>query len=424
MLDAGDECAAATAPRGHPSTVRAALWTVCGGRPHIQGMTTSDAPGSPADPAHLLPSLEPVRLIDPDGTRAAPEAGAGFALPEPAVLLALLRAMVVGRRFDRQADALARQGRLAVYPSSHGQEACQVGGVLALAETDWLFPTYRDCVSLVTRGVDPVEVLTLLRGDWHSGYDPARHRCAPQCTPLATNASHAVGLTYAARRKGEDVAALVLMGDGATSEGDAHEAYNFAAVWNTPVVFLVQNNQWAISVPLRRQSAAPTLAHKAVGYGMRGYHVDGNDAAAVHAVVSRALAEARAGAGPALVEARTYRIDPHTNSDDPRRYRDDSEVDHWRRRDPVARLEALLRREGRLDDAGHRAMVDAADRLAISVRERIARLGGPRPEELFDHVYAAPTAPLRGQREEVRAWAEARRAARAGAPAADTGEEV
>lgn len=194
--------------------------------------------------------------------------------------------MVIGRRFNQQAGTLARQGRLAVYPSSTGQEASQVGGVLALGERDWLFPTYRDSVAMITHGVDPVETLTLFRGDWRSGYDPHRYRCAPQCTPLATNASHAVGLTYAARRKGRDVAALVLMGDGVTSEGDAHEAYDFAAVWNTPVVFLVQNNRWATSVPSHR-------------HGMRGYHVDGNDAAAVHTVVAHALAEAaRAAARP------------------------------------------------------------------------------------------------------------------------------
>jgi pyruvate dehydrogenase E1 component alpha subunit len=387
--------AARAALRGHPSTVAPSVWTLWGDEPHIQDMKRSDDRPRSAPP---LPTAEPIRLVDPRGGRVG---GSGLPAPAPDTLLAMLRAMVVGRRFDRQAGALTRQGRLAVYPSSHGQEACQVGGVLALAEDDWLFPTYRDCVALVTRGVDPVEVLTLLRGDWHSGYDPDRHRCAPQCTPLATNASHAVGLTYAARRKGRDTAALVLMGDGATSEGDAHEAYNFAAVWNTPVVFLIQNNQWAISVPVHRQTAAPTLAHKAIGYGMRGYHVDGNDAAAVHAVVSRALAEARAGGGPAIIEAQTYRIDPHTNADAPQRYRDDAEVEAWRRRDPIARLEALLRAEGVVDDAGMRRIEDAAEELAARVRERLSGDPEPDPAELFAHVYAAPIAQLARQRREL-----------------------
>ncbi|KIH97387.1 pyruvate dehydrogenase [Streptomonospora alba] len=362
-------------------------------------MTTSDAPPVAAPP---LPSLEPLRLIDDEGRRAADSARAGFELPDTDTLRALLGAMVVGRRFDAQAGALAKQGRLAVYPSSRGQEACQVGGALALAGQDWLFPTYRDSVALISRGVDPVEVLTLLRGDWHCGYDPKAYRCAPQCTPLATNASHAVGLTYAARRKGSDTAALVLMGDGATSEGDAHEAYNFAAVWNAPVVFLIQNNEWAISVPLHKQSAAPTLAHKAIGYGMRGYHVDGNDAAAVHAVVSRALAEARSGGGPALIEARTYRVEPHTNSDDPTRYRDDAEVERWRRRDPLARLEALLRSEGDLDDARSAEFASRAESLAESVRTRLAHEPHRSTDELFAHVYAEPTPALRRQRAGVR----------------------
>ncbi|MFD6950646.1 pyruvate dehydrogenase (acetyl-transferring) E1 component subunit alpha [Nocardiopsis sp. TSRI0078] len=352
-----------------------------------------------------LPSTEPVRLVDRHGRRVEHPL---FTAPDPARLADLHRAMVIGRRFNQQAGTLARQGRLAVYPSSTGQEAAQVGGVLALSEQDWLFPSYRDSVALITRGVDPAQVLTLFRGDWHSGYDPRRHRCAPQCTPLATNASHAVGLTYAARRKGHDVAALALMGDGATSEGDAHEAYNFAAVWNTPVVFLVQNNHWAISVPLRRQTAAPTLAHKAIGYGMRGYHVDGNDAAAVHAVVSRALAEARAGGGPAIVEAVTYRVDPHTNSDAPQRYRDESEVAYWVERDPLLRTEALLRAEGVLGDAEETDRVLAsfgadAERVAALVRERMAGEDAPDPDSLFTDVYSTVPPLLDRQRRELAA---------------------
>lgn len=363
----------------------------------LQDMKRTDARPGPAPSA--LPSLEPIRLVDQRGKRVADPVHRS---PDHVTLLKLLRGMVVGRRFDRQASALTRQGRLAVYPSSYGQEACQVGGVLAMRESDWLFPTYRDSVALVARGVDPVEVLTLLRGSWHSGYDSHRYRCAPQCTPLATNAPHAVGLTYAARRKGEDLAALVLMGDGSTSEGDAHEAYNFAAVWNAPVVFLIQNNQWAISVPVRKQSKAPTLAHKAIGYGMRGYHVDGNDAAAVYTVVSRALADARAGRGPSIIEAQTYRMDPHTNADAPQRYRDEAEVELWRERDPVDRLTALLRAEGRLDDAGLADFIKEGEALAANVRERLAGEDELDPDELFAHVFATPTAQLLEQRAALR----------------------
>lgn len=351
-------------------------------------------------PAPPLPSGDPVRLVDRYGRRVDDPS---FTSPKHDGLTDLHRAMVIGRRFNRQASTLARQGRLAVYPSSTGQEAAQVGGVLALSEQDWLFPSYRDSVALVTHGVDPVEALTLFRGDWHSGYDPHRYRCAPQCTPLATNASHAVGLTYAARRKGHDTAALALMGDGATSEGDAHEAYNFAAVWNTPVVFLVQNNHWAISVPLHRQSAAPTLAHKAVGYGMKGYHVDGNDAAAVYSVVTHALAEARAGGGPAIVEALTYRIDPHTNSDAPERYRAAAEVEYWAARDPLTRMEALIREEGILgtEESTNEALAafdTEAERIASTVRERMAGEDGLTPESLFTDVYTTVPPMLEQQR--------------------------
>ena len=166
----------------------------------------------------------------------------------------------------------------------------------------------------------------LLRGDWHCGYDPYEHRVAPQCTPLATNAPHAVGLAHAARLKDEDTVALVMVGDGATSEGDTHAALNFAAVWASPVVFFVQNNGYAISVPLAKQTAAPSLAHKGIGYGVPGMLVDGNDAAAVYAAVRRAVASAAAGGGPTLIEAVTYRIEAHTNADDATRYRRQEEV--------------------------------------------------------------------------------------------------
>jgi 2-oxoisovalerate dehydrogenase E1 component alpha subunit len=203
----------------------------------------------------LLPSATPLQLIDQDGHPG--DNPGGLRLPWPDVLRELHRRMVLGRRFDTQATALTKQGRLAVYPSSRGQDACQVGAVLALRVQDWLFPTYRDSVAVLTRDVPAEETLTLLRGDWHCGYDPREYRVAPQCTPLATNTLHAVGLAYAARLRKQDQVALVLLGDGATSEGDTHEALNFAAVWKAPTVFLVQNNGYAISVPLAKQTAAP-----------------------------------------------------------------------------------------------------------------------------------------------------------------------
>lgn len=345
----------------------------------------------------LLPARAPVRFINERGGLVKGARGGEFTLPAPEVLLSAYRALVLGRRFDRQAMSLVKQGRLAVYPSSHGQEAGEVGAVLAVRPTDWIFPTYRDSVALVTRGIDPVEVLTLLRGDWHCGYDPAAHRTAPQCTPLATQALHAVGVGHAARVKGEDTVALAFLGDGATSEGDFHEALNFAAVFQAPVVFFVQNNQYAISVPLARQTAAPSLAHKAVGYGIPGVGVDGNDVAAVLAVVSHAAERARSGGGPTLVEAHTYRIEAHTNADDATRYRADDEVAEWLRRDPVDRLTTYLRKAGLLDETRIAAIAAEAEARAADLRERLPGQKPPEPSELFAHVYAAPTAQLRDQ---------------------------
>ncbi|MER6435214.1 pyruvate dehydrogenase (acetyl-transferring) E1 component subunit alpha [Streptomyces sp. NPDC001185] len=345
------------------------------------------------DPAPLLPDALPHRVL---GTETAAQV-------DPDLLRRLYTELVRGRRYNTQATALTKQGRLAVYPSSTGQEACEVAAALVLEDRDWLFPSYRDTLAAVARGLDPVEALTLLRGDWHTGYDPREHRIAPLCTPLATQLPHAVGLAHAARLKGDDVVALALVGDGGTSEGDFHEALNFAAVWQAPVVFLVQNNGFAISVPLDKQTAAPSLAHKAVGYGMPGRLVDGNDAAAVHEVLSDAVRHARAGGGPTLVEAVTYRIEAHTNADDATRYRGDSEVETWRAHDPIVLLEKELTERGLLDEDGIRAAREAAETMAADLRTRMNQDPVLDPMDLFAHVYAEPTPQLREQEAQLRA---------------------
>ncbi|MGV9311010.1 pyruvate dehydrogenase (acetyl-transferring) E1 component subunit alpha [Streptomyces sp. NPDC003691] len=345
------------------------------------------------DPAPLLPDPEPFRVL---GTDAAASA-------DPELLLTLYAQLVRGRRYNTQATALTKQGRLAVYPSSTGQEACEVAAALVLREQDWLFPSYRDTLAAVARGLDPVQALTLLRGDWHTGYDPYEHRIAPLCTPLATQLPHAVGLAHAARLKGDDVVALALVGDGGTSEGDFHEALNFAAVWRAPVVFFVQNNGFAISVPLAKQTAAPSLAHKAVGYGMPGRLVDGNDAPAVHQVLSEAVERARSGGGPTLVEAVTYRMEAHTNADDATRYRVDDEVETWREHDPILLLERELTARGLLDDGHRRTVADAAEAMAALLRERMNTDPALDPMDLFDQVYAERTGQLAEQAELLRA---------------------
>ncbi|WP_108494370.1 pyruvate dehydrogenase (acetyl-transferring) E1 component subunit alpha [Promicromonospora sp. AC04] len=352
-----------------------------------------------SDADRLLPSREPVMLLDPDGR---PTAAGKAALPAGEELLRGLAGMVTARRFNEQASALVRQGRLAVYPSSYGQEACQVAAAQVLADGDWLFPTYRDTAAAVARGVDPVEVLGLLKGDWHSGYDPYERRVAPLTTPLATQLPHAVGVAHAARLRGESTVVLAICGDGGTSEGDFHEALNFAAVFRAPVVFFVQNNQYAISVPLARQSAAPSLAHKGVGYGIPGEQVDGNDLAALLDVLSRAVERARAGAGPQLVEGRTYRMQAHTNADDATRYRTDDEVAGWAAKDPLVRLETYLRAEGVLDDAHAAAFAEAAEQVARRTRDGINQDVEPNPDDLFGYVFAQPTPQLVEQRALVR----------------------
>ena len=367
--------------------------------------TAPAAKAAPLTPG-LLPAPLPVQFLDDRGERVETVVD-DYAEPEVGQLLETYRRMVIGRRFDVQATALTKQGRLAVYPSSRGQEACQVGAVLALSPGDWAFPTYRESVALVTRGIDPVEVLTLLRGDAHCGYDPVAHKTAPQCTPLATQLVHAAGLAHGEQRKGRGSVALAFVGDGATSEGDFHEALNFAAVFRAPVVFVVQNNKYAISVPLSKQTAAPSLAYKGIGYGVASEQVDGNDPMAVLAVMNKAVAHARAGKGPVLVEAHTYRLDAHTNADDATRYREAGEVEDWLRRDPIARLEAYLRSIGELDDEAVAKVAAEAEALATDLRDRMNAEVEVDPMSLFDHVFAEPTPQLREQRAMVRAELEA-----------------
>ncbi len=371
-------------------------------------------PSAPADRPFargLMPAPMPVQFLDHQGRRVQVF---NDDYPEPSAeqLVAGYTAMVIGRRFDVQATALAKQGRLAVFPSARGQEACQVSAMLALSSDDWAFPTYRDSMALVTRGIDPVEVLTSPHGAAHCGYDPRASRTAPQATPLATQLIHAVGFASGEQRKGRQTVAMAFVGDGATSEGDFHEALNFAGVFKAPVVFLVQNNIYAISTPLSRQTAAPSLGYKGIGYGIASEQVDGNDAMAMLAVLNKAVAHARSGQGPVLVEAHTYRIDGHTNADDPTRYRDSAEVDDWLRRDPIARLEAWLRHEGLIDDAFVAEVTRKAEAFAADLRTRLSVDLAVDPMSLFDNVFATPTPQLLEQRAMVAAELEAEEASR------------
>lgn len=342
----------------------------------------------------FLPAEEPIALLDPQGLALPSQR---YDMPKDERMLRAFDGLITARRLNEQAYALVRQGRLAVYPSSHGQEACQVAAAQVLTEDDWLFPTYRDTAAVVARGVDPIEVLTLFKGDWHTGYDPYVHNVAPQATPLSTQLLHGVGVAHAAKMRGEKTVVMALCGDGATSEGDFHEALNFAAVFNVPVVFFIQNNEYAISVPLARQTVAPSLAHKAIGYGMPGERVDGNDIAALLQVLSSAVEQARAGGGPQLVEAHTYRMQAHTNADDETRYRDRGEVEKWESKDPIRRAEAYLRAQGVLDDEVKRTFTEAAEENAAQMRQILNQEGPTDPRLLFEHVYSEPTQQLHEQ---------------------------
>ena len=304
-------------------------------------------PSTP-DPRTLLPTGPPIRLLDVDGTYTEdPDWPIDL---DDEQLLGLYRAMVIARQVDTQAITLQRQGQLGVYASLRGQEGAQIGSAFALAPQDWVFPSYRELGVAVVRGVDPADLLRVYRGTWHGAHDPTKHHFGLISIPIATQALHAAGFAMGARLDDADCCVVSYMGDGATSEGDAHEAFNFAAVFAAPCVFFIQNNQYAISVPLTRQTAAASIAHKAVGYGMPGYVCDGNDVLASYAVTRRALEHARAGDGPVLIEAITYRMEAHTTSDDPTRYRDDDELEHWRGGGPSSPHEAFLRDRGVADD--------------------------------------------------------------------------
>ncbi|MFD8559673.1 thiamine pyrophosphate-dependent enzyme [Streptosporangium canum] len=318
-------------------------------------------------------------------------------IPSPGELLSLHQAMLLGRTVESAATNLATQGHLAVYPAARGQEACQVGAAAALRSSDWLFPTYRDSIAVITRGADPAEVLVGFQGLRHLGYDPYTHRTAPLCTPLATHAPHAVGLAHAARYRDDDTVALVLLGEGATSEGDFHAALNFAAVFAAPVVFMIQNNQYAISVPAHRQSAARSFAHKGIGYGVPAERVDGNDILAVLLTVRAAVEQARAGAGPMLIEAVTYRVGPHTSSDDAARYRPAGEADPWQRHDPLERFSAYLHRHGLVTEPAAAAAARSCDAVVDDLRARLMAPTVSDPTDLTAHVYTDPPGHLLAQ---------------------------
>jgi len=312
----------------------------------------------------------------------------------------LYRDMVVARRFDERAVALQRRGWMSGYPPFKGQEASQVGAAHALADDDWLFPTYRSNAMQIARGVPMSDILRFRRGypEFESDHDLPN---VPQTIPIASQIPQAAGVGMAMNYADDDGAVLSYFGDGATSEGDFHEGLNFAGVFDAPVVFFCENNGWAISQPRSQQTASHTIAEKAGAYGIDGGQVDGNDPLAVREFVGAALAKARKGE-PVLVESLTYRQGAHTTSDDPSRYRDrEGDRPEWRTRDPIDRYEEYLREQGVADDAFVEETHEAADEKLETAIDRAESAPEADPAELFESVYGSLPDRLREQRREL-----------------------
>jgi 2-oxoisovalerate dehydrogenase E1 component alpha subunit len=317
-------------------------------------------------------------------------------------LRTLYRLMRRVRALDLEAINLQRQGELAAYAPLTGQEACQVGSTFALEPGDFAFPSYRELGVAVTRGVDVGAYLLAYRGIWHGGmHDPLAQNVAPFASPVGSHLLHAVGWAMGRRKDGASDCSIVYFGEGATSEGDALEAFNFAGVFRAPVVFFCQNNQWAISVPLEKQTAAPVW-RKAEAFGFPGLRVDGNDVLAVYQATREALARARADGTPTLIEALTYRVGPHSTADDPSRYRHQDEVERWRRRDPIDRYRHWLEAESVAAQPFFDEVEESVRQELSEIRRRISA-GQPVPvEDLFRFTFAELTPDLARQLDEAR----------------------
>jgi 2-oxoisovalerate dehydrogenase E1 component alpha subunit len=344
---------------------------------------------------------ETVSVLDEHGrvrptTAAEPYADRALAVPLDD-RIGFLRDMVRTRAFDVAAANLQRQGHLALWVPSYGQEAAQVGSARAARAQDTIFPAYREHAVGMVRGLDPMAIIRLLRGMSHGGWDPAENGNFRLYTlVIGSQTLHATGYAMgiqldgasATGDPGSDEAVMVYFGDGASAQGDTNEAFVFAASYRTPQVFFLQNNHWAISVPVERQSRVP-LAQRADGFGMPGVRVDGNDVLASYAVTGALLDDARAGKGPALIEALTYRIGAHTSSDDPTKYRSEDELARWSERDPILRLRHHLESEGVGADVFDAIDAEAAE-LAADVRRQTVELPEPPVSRMFEHVYTEP----------------------------------
>ena len=338
-----------------------------------------------------------IQILDEDG-----RVRDGTSIPDVSdeVLVGMYRDMRLARHFDQRAVSLQRQGRLGTFPPLSGQEGAQIASAYALDEDDWLFPSYREHGAGVVRGLSLKQTLLYWMG--HEGGNLIEDaNVFSVSVPIATQIPHATGMAWASKLAGESKAFLCYFGDGATSEGDFHEGLNFAGVFDTPTIFFCNNNQWAISVPRERQTASETLAQKAHAYGFEGVQVDGMDPLAVYAVTRRAVEKAKhPGEGeirPTMIEAVQYRFGAHTTADDPSAYRGEEEVERWKEKDPIPRLETFLLNTGRLDEETIETIGEEIDEEVSTAIEAAESVPRPAPEEMFRHVYAEPTRQLEEQ---------------------------
>ncbi len=385
-------------------------------------MTTQSSGETPRSSAEFGPDLvevfgpsqqdggpDLVQLLTPEGERVEhPEFP--FDLGDDAIR-GFYRDMVLTRRIDTEATALQRHGELGIWAQLLGQEAAQIGAGRALRPQDYVFPTYREHGVAWCRGVDPLDLLGLFRGVDQGAWDPTENNFGLYTIVIGAQTLHATGYAMGMQRDGvvgtgdpdRDAAVIAHFGDGASSQGDVNESFIFAASYNAPVVFFCQNNQWAISEPIERQTRIP-LYQRALGFGFPGVRVDGNDVLATYAVTQAALQRAREGQGPTFVEAYTYRMGAHTTTDDPTRYRLSDDLERWKLKDPIARVEAYLRRNGLADEDFFGSVQQEADDLGHRLREGCKALPDPKPLSIFDHVYTEITEELEVQRDGFAAY--------------------
>jgi pyruvate dehydrogenase E1 component alpha subunit len=366
-------------------------------------------------PAQADGGPELVQLLTPEGERVDhPDFSFGDGLSDAELaemVRGFFRDMVLTRRIDVEATALQRHGELGIWAQLLGQEAAQIGAGRALRPQDYVFPTYREHGVAYCRGVDPLRLLGLFRGVDQGGWDPNENNFGLYTIVIGAQTLHATGYAMGMQRDGvvgtgdpeRDAAVIAHFGDGASSQGDVNEAFIFAASYNAPVVFFCQNNQWAISEPIERQTRIP-LYQRALGFGFPGIRVDGNDVLATYAVTKAALQRAREGNGPSFVEAYTYRMGAHTTTDDPTRYRLNDELEHWKLKDPIERLKVYLRRNGLVDQQFFDDLDAEAKELGHHLREGCKALPDPKPLDQFGYVFTEMTDEIAAQRDEYAAY--------------------